>query len=509
MSSPSTSSSAVATTTIAAAFAETAGRHAGEIALRGAGVEPNLTWAEWRDQALTVARALRAVGVGRGSTVALLLPNSPQFNVCDLGATLAGATTVSIYATSATNQIAYVLEDSDAAVFIVHPAFLGQALEARAGAPEGMKIVVVGSEAPDGCLDLGSFLTEAEGVDLELDAAVAAIDPRDILTLIYTSGTTGPPKGVQLTHANLLAAVEGMVTLLEALPPPGGRVISWLPSAHIAERAAHHYLPMVFGQEIVACPDPRQILERLPEVQPTWFFAPPRVWEKLKARVEADLEAMGDPERAEIRAALDAAIAKVRAEQAGKEAPADLAAEVARADEAHFAAIRNSLGFSNLIDVNSGAAPTPVHVLEFFHAIGVPVAEIWGMSEACGAWEGSGNVVALDVLRTMAKSPEAVPMLIEECERARGADPRLDRHLDSLKQTLVGLAGSDDPQFLARRVVGDMAVAFQASMLVQHAPHLVADAYCGAHLDAGGGGRYGTLPAGIDAAALIERALPA
>jgi len=124
-------------------------------------------------------------------------------------------------------------------------------------------------------------------------------------------------------------------------------------------------------------------------------------------------------------------------------------------------------------------------------------------------WEGSGNVVALDVLRTMAKSPEAVPMLIAECERARGADPRLDRHLDALKQTLVGLAESEDPQFLARRVVGDMAVAFQASMLSRHAPHLVADAYCGAHLEAGcGGGRYGTLPAGIDAAALIERALP-
>ena len=108
----------------------------------------------------------------------------------------------------------------------------------------------------------------------------------DVLTLIYTSGTTGPPKGVQLSHHNLLSVTASVQELIKL--DPGARVISWLPAAHIAERNAHHYIPIVFGAEVTTCDDPRNIVKFLPEVRPNWFFAVPRIWEKLKAGLELD-----------------------------------------------------------------------------------------------------------------------------------------------------------------------------------------------------------------------------
>src|ERR671935_152181 len=97
----------------------------------------------------------------------------------------------------------------------------------------------------------------------------------------------GPPKGVQLTHRNLLCLVSQLEELMEM--PETGKVISWLPTAHIAERGANYYLPVVRGFTITICPDPRRVIEFLPEVRPTWFFAVPRIWEKLKTGLEANI----------------------------------------------------------------------------------------------------------------------------------------------------------------------------------------------------------------------------
>ncbi len=119
--------------------------------------------------------------------------------------------------------------------------------------------------------------------------------PDDVLTLIYTSGTTGPPKGVELTHENLVGAVKAFDQVIPF--PDDGRVISWLPYAHIAERACSHYLPLMLGFTTTDCPDPRQVVAYLPEVRPSWFFAVPRIWEKLKAAIEAGIAAEQDPER--------------------------------------------------------------------------------------------------------------------------------------------------------------------------------------------------------------------
>jgi putative acyl-CoA dehydrogenase len=124
-------------------------------------------------------------------------------------------------------------------------------------------------------------------------------------------------------------------------------------------------------------------------------------------------------------------------------------------------------------------------------------------------WEGSGNVAALDVLRATVKEPDGLPAFLAECELAAGADPRFDAHIAHVKQQLSDVFGSEDPQFHARRVVEDLALALQGSLLVRFAPSAVADAFCAARLAGGSGRVYGTLPAGVDAGAIIERALPA
>src|SRR5579884_2093232 len=166
---------------------------------------------------------------------------------------------------------------------------------------------------------------------------------------------------------------------------PGSRVISWLPAAHIAERMAHHYLPVVFAGTITCCPNPREIVSYLPQVHPTWFFAVPRIWEKLKAGLEAMLAGQPEEQRRPIEEALAASIERVRLRQADRPVPEELEAAWAQADASYFSHIRAMLGLDQVQAVNVGAAPTPVEVLEFFHALGIEVAELWGMSETCGA----------------------------------------------------------------------------------------------------------------------------
>src|SRR5215216_132800 len=162
--------------------------------------------------------------------------------------------------------------------------------------------------------------------------------------------------------------------------PDGSKVISWLPAAHVAERNAHHYLPIVFAMTVTCCPNPREIVAYLPAVKPTWFFAVPRIYEKLKAGLEGHLSSQGE----QTVGWLAAARRKVELEQAGEPVPDDVAAAVAEGEEQLFAGLRAMLGLDEAIAVNVGAAPTPRDVLVFFHAIGIPLAELWGMSETCG-----------------------------------------------------------------------------------------------------------------------------
>ncbi len=385
--------------TVAAAFRITAAERADQVAIRTKDDAFTITWGELRERVDALAGGLSKLGVKRGETVALMLSNRPEFHLCDLAAMMLGATPFSIYNTYSPEQISYLLSDAETKTVICEQQYLAQVLEAKASAPGVEHVIVIDGDAPEGTLALSDI--EGSNPDFDVDAAVAQTQGSDVLTLIYTSGTTGPPKGVQLIHRNLLAACEGLEELIEF--PQDGRVISWLPAAHVAERNAHHYLPILFGLQITCCDDPRQVLSYLPEVRPSWFFAVPRIWEKLKAGLETMMAAQPDEQQARVKTALDAALRKVRLEQSGQEAPAELAEQVAKADEEIFAGLRQMLGLDQVEAINVGAAPTPVEVLEFFHAIGLPLAELWGMSETCGA----GTVNPRDKIKIGTVGPAA------------------------------------------------------------------------------------------------------
>jgi long-chain acyl-CoA synthetase len=369
--------------TVAEAFQKTAQAHPERCALRlrpeaagsagraGDGIDDefSLTWAEYADKVRRTAAGLAGLGLERGETMGIMLTNRPEFHWFDAAALHLGATPFSIYNTYAPEQIRYQLEDAEARVVVTEKAFAD-----RFGGVEHLIVVDdeggedVERHAPDG---------------FDFDAAWQAVEPDDVLTLIYTSGTTGPPKGVQLTHSNLIEAVNGFNEVIAF--PDDGRLVSWLPMAHIAERACSHYLPMMLGFTTTCCPDPRQVVAYLPDVRPTWFFAVPRIWEKLKAAIEAGVAAEQDEAKKQATEwALGVGLKKVRAEQAGEPVPDELAQEHVKADELVLSKIRARLGLDQVESVNVGAAPTPPEVIEFFHAIGVPLAELWGMSETTG-----------------------------------------------------------------------------------------------------------------------------
>jgi long-subunit acyl-CoA synthetase (AMP-forming) len=217
-----------------------------------------------------------------------------------------------------------------------------------------------------------------------VDAAWKAIEPNDILTLIYTSGTTGNPKGVQISHSNIIETVRSYAQIVDF--PDGGRIVSYLPMAHVAERNVSHYLPMAFGFEVTSVANPRDVMQAMAQVHPTWFFAVPRIWEKLKSGLEAMLDGMEDEQQKKaVKDALALSLKRVELIQAGEEVPADLEEQWKTLDEQMFSNFRAMLGLDQIEACNVGAAPTPPDVIKFFHALGVPLSELWGMSETTGA----------------------------------------------------------------------------------------------------------------------------
>ncbi|MHB8492870.1 MAG: AMP-dependent synthetase/ligase [Solirubrobacteraceae bacterium] len=361
------------------AFLATAARLATDPAVKDPERGVELSWHDLERRSAAVAGGLAHLGIGRGDTVALLHSNRHEMYICDLGAVALGAVPFSVYPTSSAEQIAQQLADAGATVAIAEQAFLERLAAGRASMPALERIVVMDGAGAD------MSLAELEALGEGFDARVAAktVGPHDLLTLIYTSGTTGPPKGVQLTHGNLMGLVGSMRRVVP-LPDRGARVISWLPAAHIAERGAHYYLPVIHGVSVTICPEPTRVVEFLGRVRPNWFFAVPRIWEKLRAAMEAGMAGLPDGEREPAQEAVAAAVRKVRLEQAGEPVPEDLAAAVRAADERLFAKLRAQLGLDEALAVNVGAAPTSREVLEFFHAVGIPLAELWGLSETCG-----------------------------------------------------------------------------------------------------------------------------
>ncbi|KRB73856.1 AMP-dependent synthetase [Nocardioides sp. Root190] len=340
---PTTDADALDVPTLCAAFQSTAVLHADEVALRTPGGTQEITWREYADRVRRVAEGLASLGVAHGDTVGIMLTNRPEFAIVDTAALHLGAVPFSIYNTSSPEQASYLFGNAGNKVVITEEAFLP--LVKAAGADIETIVTVDGGDAT-------MTLAELEGrtVDgFDFEASWRKVASEDVLTLIYTSGTTGPPKGVELTHGSMLAQLRGVQAVIPARR--GERTTSYLPAAHVADRWAGHYSPMAFGGTVTYVADPKAVVGALPEVRPTAWGSVPRVWEKIKAALEA--KGVTDP---------------------------------GALPEEHRVAVRQLLGLDDVRFTVSGAAPIAPEVLEFFAALGVPICELWGMSEisCCG-----------------------------------------------------------------------------------------------------------------------------
>lgn len=382
--------------TIPKAFLATAKQHGARTALRWQrpdGEWDSWTFAEYADRVARMAAAFRDLGVKPGDKVVLMIRNVPEFHVIDVAAYFCGATPVSIYNSSSPDQVRYLVNHSEAVLGIVEDAgFLDRFLAVRPELERLRDLVIIRDperRAPADVLHYDSLL-ERERLDLE--RAADACEPDTLATMIYTSGTTGPPKGVMLSHRNVMWTVESLLRSIGWGPDElaGKRMVSYLPMAHIAERMTSHYQGIVGGYEVTACPEPTKIAEYLRVAKPNIFFGVPRVFEKIYAGVNAALAA--DPEkRAKFNDAVEAAKPIVAARTWGK-ATTEQLQTYDFLDQVAFRTVRELVGLDACELAITGAAPLPAEILEWFRAIGVPMSEVYGMSESSGpmtfsAWQ--------------------------------------------------------------------------------------------------------------------------
>jgi long-subunit acyl-CoA synthetase (AMP-forming) len=364
--------------TMCEAFQATVARYPHELALRTVGGAVTITWGDYAGRVRQIAAGLAGLGVGRGDTVALMMTNRPEFHLADTAAFHLGAIPFSVYNTFAAEQIAQVLANAGNRVVFCEEQFVPRLAEVAGGTAVEHVVCVDGQ--PAGTVPVEEMVAGGDP-GFGFEACWRAVQPDDVLTLIYTSGTTGPPKGVEITHAQMLANCTAAASVW---PEPGGpadRVISYLPMAHIAERYGSHYLPILAGEQVTPLADLKALLGALTDVRPTIFGGVPRVWEKLKAGIET--MAAYEPDQARRQAIQDAfqvGLQYVDAALAG-EVPAGLAEAYQRADEQVLAKIRLLLGLDQVRAAISGAAPIAPEILKFMLALGIPVTEVWGMSE--------------------------------------------------------------------------------------------------------------------------------
>jgi long-chain acyl-CoA synthetase len=373
----SQASLAPSSASMAAAFQATAAAHPDAVALRTPDDIVSITWRDYAARVQSIAAGLATLGVRRGDTVALMMTNRPEFHLVDAAAFHLGATPFSVYNTSSPEQIAFLFSSAAPRVVVCEGQFLGQVRGALS--LDQQERVVCVDDAADGCATLAEVEVMGDK-DFDFEGAWRAVGPDDVLTLIYTSGTTGDPKGVQITHANMLAEIEGTNVALRA--GHGDRVLSFLPSAHIADRWAAHYLQAVCGTQVTCIADRQQLLPEMVTTRPTMFGGVPQMWQKLRAVVEMMIAAEPDDSvREQMQQALLIGRERVQILQAGGHVPAELEAACQEAEARVFAPIRVRLGLDQARVVQSGAAPIALEVVLFFHAIGIPVSDVWGMSE--------------------------------------------------------------------------------------------------------------------------------
>ncbi|MBQ0719870.1 MAG: AMP-binding protein [Gammaproteobacteria bacterium] len=348
-----------------------------------------VTWAEYHAQIRLVARAMMALGLAPKEGLAIIGNNCPQWFIANNAAIYSGALPAGIYATNSPEQCHYIAENCDATIAVVENSEQLGKFQVIAHRLPKLKAIIVMTERVDTSVNSAATPQQivawkdlpalAQQVSEEaLDSRIKAQTADDICTLIYTSGTTGNPKGVMLSHRNLTWSSKTAIDFFALTSDD--RVISYLPLSHIAEQIFTLHMPMYSGGCTSFAESLDLLGDNLREVRPTRFLGVPRVWEKIQAKIVAAGQA-SPPQRKKIVAwARKQGLAGGYAKQQGQSLPLFFGV----ANKLVFSKVRQQLGFDRCLHLLTGAAPISLDTLEFFLSLGLPVCEIYGMSESSG-----------------------------------------------------------------------------------------------------------------------------
>jgi long-subunit acyl-CoA synthetase (AMP-forming) len=366
--------------TLVSAFRKTVAARPNARALASSDGRLSMTWLEYEVQADRLAAGLQSVGVTQGDTVALLMSNRPEWQLTDIAALIAGATPFSLYTTAAPDQTADLIRRSGAKVLVAEASLLARLQPSEL--PADLAVVSVESEHDAADWQARAFaFADLLAYGARNPSRAPTVKSDDVATLIYTSGTTGPPKGVELTHAAVLFMVR---TFDEVMPLRDARTVSYLPHAHIVDRLVGHYMGIAGGASVTTVANPADVFTALPDIRPTLFSSVPRIWQRLHAALQHQIDA-GDPDtRSRIQSALSAAaqFAEMRAQ--GIDVTTKLETALSDTDDQLLRAMRASVGLDAVQWFVTGSAPLPQATHQFFAALGMPLHDLWGLSETVG-----------------------------------------------------------------------------------------------------------------------------
>ncbi|OKI71205.1 AMP-dependent synthetase/ligase [Streptomyces sp. MJM1172] len=345
-----------------------------------------LSWAEARREIAVLASGYAALGIERGEHVLMMMGNRPEHWLSDLALVHLGAVPVTVYGTSAPEQIAHIARHSRARVAIVEGAReLARWEPLLADGTVALERLVV-AEAADAGPHRSYGSLHASGARAHrsdsFEKAWRETRPGDPLTVVYTSGTTGDPKGVRLTHRNIMLQSVRLDRRVDL--PEHAEHICYLPFAHIAERILGIYLPLLRAAHVRLVADPTAVAGAVRELHPVQFFGVPRVWEKLAAGVRAVLARLPEAQRHAIEAANDLARAFAAHQERGQAVPAALGASYARAKEQVLDPLLGLAGLDRLAWTASATAPMPIDVVRFWAGWGITIMDAWGLTETSG-----------------------------------------------------------------------------------------------------------------------------
>ena len=379
--------------TIVDIFWRNAARYGPRPALRRRGPDgwETMSWDGYATAVRQVAAGLIHLGLEAGDRVGVLSGNRREWHLADLGILATGGVTVPVYPTNSSSQVAYVLGHSGCRfLFVENLDQLSKVLLRRDELPMLERVFVFDrGEGLDhefvGDLDdlealAGQELAEHPTV---LDDRNHAIHLDDLATIVYTSGTTGRPKGVVLTHRNVAANIDNITRVVPI--GPDDRFLSFLPLSHIAERTVSDFGEVLAGGETWFAESLASVQEDLQACRPTIFFAVPRVWEKFREGVREKVEGLPRPERALAERYLHLAARKGRVTGSGPVLTLAESAQYKALDALIGRTIRKELGLDKARYLVSGAAPVHPDLLRWFEGLGLPIAEVYGQTENCGA----------------------------------------------------------------------------------------------------------------------------